>query len=183
MRLALSSLIVVLLFASRLDADELSMPSSIAPSVQGASAAETNGAVFVHLISTRIVPMQQARQFLRDGEKVEEKYTVNNPVFESKAIALGKDIKAFTRDGKELESESVLERLKNPTPVVITPDGKLDPFYKPLFRDDVVVLMPVGIVAPVVMPAGIAAPMAPAGVVMPTPQPVYGPPPTFAPSK
>jgi hypothetical protein len=180
MKIAMGSILTFLLVASCVDAEEMSMPSTIAPRITGASAAESNGSIFLHMITTRMAPVTRKQVVMRDGEKVEEAVTSYQPIFESKAVELAGEIKAFTRDGKELESKAVLERLKNPTPIAITEDGKLDPFYKALFRDDIVVVslpivanlpatapVPVG-GFPAEMPAGNFAPAAP--------QPIYAAP-------
>jgi hypothetical protein len=129
-------------FAAQSVAEEMSLPSKIAPRITVASAAEAPaGTVFLHLIVMRTVPEERIRKIVRDGKEVEENYTVHKPVFESHAPIVGNEKPiVFNRDGKEVEPKEVLQRLKNPTPVAITEDGKLDPFYKPMFREDVLVI-------------------------------------------
>jgi hypothetical protein len=173
MKVALAVLAATTLSISQINAEEFSMPTSVAPRVTGASAAESNGSVFIHMIVTRMVAVKHQQVVVRDGENVEETVTTYKPMFDSKAIELKGEVKVFTRDGKEIERKEVLDRLKNPIPVAISENGKLEAFYRAMFSDDIVVIsMPFAEIMPMTIPAGVKGPVMPVGNAFPPAMPV-----------
>jgi hypothetical protein len=160
------ALIGIIGFVAQAIAEDMTMPNTIPPKLTGATAAEgPGGVVFLHLITTRTVQEERVRVVTRDGEKVEEKYSVQKPVFESRSVQAGSEnVAVFNREGKEVEPKQLLALLKNPTPVAITEDGKLDAFYRPMFREDVLVIALPGFSSePLGRPAGV--PLAPGRAV------------------
>lgn len=103
----------------------------VAPKVVEATATENGGRVTLLMSVTKIVPVEEGNS------------TVYKPVFETRVTEVTGDIKAFNREGKEIEPKELLALLKKPTAIAVTQDGKLNDVFKAMFRDDVaVVAMP-----------------------------------------
>ena len=117
--------------------DELFPP--VRPRIYRATAAEVKGEVVVRLSgpSPRVTDKKDARNV-----------TAMVYVWEDvKPLALGKEVKAYSRTGKPLSKEAVLKALAKRVSVVcfvrLKPDDPEtpDPIYAALFRDDTVLLV------------------------------------------
>jgi hypothetical protein len=77
-----------------------------------------------------------------DGKTIEEPMMVIEPlpILERKVIPLA-EARAVDLTGKPLPSETLAERLKQESVVVIAAGASVEPRYRKAFRDDVVVLL------------------------------------------
>jgi hypothetical protein len=76
------------------------------------------------------------------------------PVTERHAVPL-KDVRAWTADGKVLDTDTLARRLDKRTPVLLSRDGRpLGAAYRGLFRDDAVILALPPMKAPEPLPPG-----------------------------
>ena len=69
---------------------------------------------------------------------------VQVPVYETRLLST-KELKVFDIDGNEIKFEDVTERLKRPTPVLMSPGGKIASLYRDLFQMGTLVLSPAGL--------------------------------------
>lgn len=116
------------------------MPTTPPPKVAIAKATDNAGRVVIALTTQRMVKQSRVRVVEVNGKKVEEEYEADLPVYETQAIETDGSAKVFDRNGVVVDPRTLPLLLKNDTPVLLTPDGKLDRFFRQLYRDEILVI-------------------------------------------
>ena len=116
-------------------------PKGFPPKVSLAKAQLKDGVVQLRLTTPEIVPAYETREVVKNGKKVNEKVLVYHTEFVERVVAIdGKDMQVVTKAGKAVEAEALPKLLANDTPVLVSFDGAVDPFYLAVVRDDVLVV-------------------------------------------
>jgi len=116
------------------------LPAELPPEVCLAKA-EVKDGIQIRVTSARLVPQQRERVVKRDSKEVTEKYTVYSPVAVERLLRVdGKKVRVTTKAGKDVEPQVILNALAKDTPVIVSFDGAVDPFYLAVVRDDVLII-------------------------------------------
>jgi hypothetical protein len=116
------------------------LPTTSPPKVAVAKATDAAGRVMIVLTTQRMVKESRVRVFVVNGKNVEEEYEAERPVYETREIEMDGSTKVNDRNGVVVDPRTLPLLLKKDTPVLLTPDGKLDRFYRQLYRDEILVL-------------------------------------------
>lgn len=117
------------------------LPAGLPPQVCLATAAIENGILVLHIITPQLVPEQRERKVLRDGKEVVEKIITYVPVSREQTFRVdGKQLRVMTKAGKDVDRQAILNALIKTTPVIVSFDGPVDPFYLAVVRDDVLIV-------------------------------------------
>ena len=139
-RIGLTLLLV--LFSQTLQAadDAAPLPTTPPPQVAIATATDNAGRVLIALTTQRMVKESRVRVVVVNGKNVEEEYEAERPIYETQEIETDGSAKVYDRNGVVVDQRTLPVLLKKDTPVLLTSDGKLDRFYRKLYRDEILVL-------------------------------------------
>jgi uncharacterized protein (TIGR03000 family) len=82
---------------------------------------------------------QRERTRTVDGKTVRETYTVARPVVQTRSLKTG-DVQAFRKDGTPIGVAELARLLAEPTQVILSTTGMIDPYFLGVVRDDVLIL-------------------------------------------
>lgn len=95
----------------------------------------------LRLTTPELVPSYETREVVKNGQKVTEKVLVYNTEFVERIVAIdGKDMQVVTKAGKVVDAATLQKLLGKETPIVVSFDGPVDPFYLAVVREDVLVV-------------------------------------------
>jgi len=137
-----NSLVVLFVVAAGARAQgTVPLPAALPPEVCLAKAQIKDGGVQIRVISARLVPEQRARVVKRNGKEVTEKYLTYLPSAVERIFRLNdKNVHVTTKAGKDVDPGVILNALGKDTPVIVSFDGPVDPFYLAVVRDDVLII-------------------------------------------
>jgi hypothetical protein len=137
------SLTAVAALAAVAAAQEPGLPKGPPPKLMVLTGGE--GATFITTQQiTEQVPEERQREVEVNGRKqlVTVTVMVSRPRTVEVTMRLG-NAQAFTANGKRVDPAELAKRLKGPTLVLVSADGKMvDPFYLRVLREDALVLVP-----------------------------------------
>lgn len=105
-----------------------------------ARAEEQDGDVAVKLTTPEFRPETRTRTVQRDGKQFEEAYTVYAIAIREIALK-GDDVQAYRKDGTPVPVAELPRLLARPTQVLLATQGKIDPYFLGLVRDDALMLV------------------------------------------
>ena len=117
------------------------LPASLPPEVCLAKAVVKDDGLYIRVTSARLVPEQRERVVKRNGMEVVEKYLTYTPVAVERLLRPdGKKVRVTTKAGKDVDAQGIVNALGKDTPVIVSFDGAVDPFYLAVVRDDVLII-------------------------------------------
>src|SRR5262245_58120320 len=120
-------------------ADDVPQVRGSPPRLVIASKIDADGNLIVSALEQRHKKI--TREVEKDGKKSTEEVTMNYPVavLNRQSISL-KDVKICDRDGQAISIDQARERIKEPTPVLLTMLGdKVDPIYLKIMTKEVMI--------------------------------------------
>jgi len=121
--------------------DSPGLPDAAPPRIITAVALAQPGPVQLDLVIPVFVPENRVRVVERDGKKIEEEYAIMKAVYETRVVTADDGARVFDRTGKPVQTDALPALLKKKTAVLLSATSKLDPFYLPLLRDDVLIVV------------------------------------------
>lgn len=138
--LSLLPALCTLVLAAPIPVHEPELPKGPPPRVMTVTTSTHNRQVF-HLIKTEYVSGTEEMALPDDNEIKKVEVARKSPVMIEFQVD-EKEVQFYGRDGKQLGLKDVRNRLKGPTAVLVSADGKpVDPFYLRLLREDALVVV------------------------------------------
>jgi len=111
---------------------------------------DATGQPFLRHVTQEVVPEERQVEVVVNGKAEVRKYVVHVPVLREVRVALDRaGVEVVGTDGKRIDPTDLPKLLRQPTPVLVSADGKkVDPFYLKIAREGTLIVVSAQLAAP-----------------------------------